>query len=69
MDGNAHIHEWRPVVLWRHKAIACTCWTHSLDKIEVRLVSSGVTVQRQFFTDAESASEYAIEKMHAYNSY
>jgi hypothetical protein len=56
----------RPVVLWSNNAVTCTSLTHG-DNTEICLVVVGVTVHREFFTDAESAAQFAIAKMHVYN--
>jgi hypothetical protein len=57
-----------PVVLWRRGAMTCTCRTHSPDRVEIRLVVVGAVVHRQFFSDPDAASQFAIDKMHAYES-
>ena len=56
-----------PVVLWKTKGITCTCQRHTADLMEVQLVVVGVVVQREFFHDVAAASQFAIDKMRAYN--
>lgn len=55
------------IVLWTREAITCTCLILAADRFEVRLVVSGVVIQREFFTNPDAASEFALGKMHAYN--
>jgi hypothetical protein len=69
MDGTprpAHLAE--AVVLWRRDSMTCTCRTHSPDRIEIRLLVVGVVVHRQIFSDTDAASQFAIEKMRAYDA-
>jgi len=47
--------------------MACTCRTHSPDRIEIRLLVVGVVVHCQCFSDPDTASQFAIEKMRAYD--
>jgi hypothetical protein len=47
--------------------MTCTCRTHSPDRIEIRLLVVGVVVHYQFFSDTDAASQFAIEKMRAYD--
>ena len=56
-----------PVVLWKREALTCTCITYAPDKVEVRLVVAGVLIERVCFSDTESASQFALDKMRAYN--
>jgi hypothetical protein len=67
LEGTTQTIEPRAVLLWRNEAVICTCLTHAPDKIEIRLVVVGAVVDRQFFADADAASEFAIDKMHVYN--
>ena len=60
--------ETSPVVLWKTETISCTCLTHSLEQVEVQLRAKGVVIQREFFSDPETASRFAFDKMHAYNA-
>lgn len=57
-----------PVVLWKNEALTCTCITYAPTRVEVRLVVAGVLIERVFFSDTESASQYALDKMRAYNA-
>jgi hypothetical protein len=56
------------VVVWEKRGVSCTCLTHTCDHIEICLVVNDGMVDRQQFADADAASRYAIEKMHAYNA-
>jgi len=68
MDGTARSrHLAEAVVLWRRGSMTCTCRTHSPDRIEIRLQVVGVVVHCQFFSDTDAASQFAIEKMRAYD--
>ena len=68
MDGTTRTsHPAEAVVLWRRGGMTCTCRTHSPDHIEIRLLVVGVVVHRQFFSDSDAASQFAIEKMRAYD--
>lgn len=68
MEHSLKFHGPSAVVLWKHDALTCTCLTHAPDRVEVRLVVTGVVIQREFFADTESASQFAIKKMHAYTT-
>jgi hypothetical protein len=57
-----------PVVLWKTEGITCTCQRKTADRVEVRLVVVGVIIQREFFDDIEDASQFALNKMNAYNA-
>jgi hypothetical protein len=57
-----------PVVLWKSEALTCTCVTYAADRVEVRLIVAGVLIERASFSDIESASQFALDKMHAYNA-
>jgi hypothetical protein len=68
MDGTPRTtHPAEVVVLWRRGGMTCTCRTHSPDRVEIRLVVVGVVVHSQSFSDTDAASQFAIEKMHAYD--
>jgi hypothetical protein len=56
------------VVLWRCGGMTCMCRTHSPNRVEIRLVVVGALVHRQFFSSTDAASQFAIDKMHAYES-
>ena len=56
-----------PVVLWKTERVICTCQRQTADRMEVRLVVVGVVVQREFFHDVAAASQFALDKMRAYN--
>jgi hypothetical protein len=56
------------VVLWEVGRITCTCRTLAPDRIEINLVVDGVVVERRTFPDTETASEFALAKMQAYNA-
>lgn len=58
-----------PVVLWKTEAITCSCRRQSADRVEVRLIVGEVIIQRKFFDDVEDASQFALDKMHAYNAH
>jgi hypothetical protein len=67
MDGTPRAtHPAEAVVLWRSGGMTCTCRTHSPDRVEIRLVVGGVVVHSQFFSDTDAASQFAIDKMRAY---
>jgi len=55
------------VVLWRSGGMTCTCRSYSPDRTEICLVVAGAIVERQIFTDAAVASQFAIDKMHVYD--
>jgi hypothetical protein len=55
-------------VLWESGAITCICLVHAIDHIEIRLTVNGVVIDREVFSDAESASQHAIDQMHAYGA-
>jgi hypothetical protein len=44
----------------------CHCRLISPTEVQVSLELNGHTFERQTFTDAESATQFAIDKMHAY---
>jgi len=68
MDGTTSTrHPAEDVILWRRWGMACTCRTHSPDRIEIRLLVVGVVVHCQCFSDTDAASQFAIEKMRAYD--
>ena len=68
MDGTTRTrHPAEAVVLWRRGGMTCTCRTHSPDRIEIRLVVVGMVVHCQSFSDTDAASQFAIEKMRAYD--
>lgn len=56
------------IVLWEKGALSCTCLVGAPDNIEISLRVNGHRVERKRFTDPEEASQYAIDKMHAYNA-
>lgn len=60
--------ETSPVVLWKTGTVSCTCLTHSRERVEVQLRVMDVIVEREFFSDSEGASRFALDKMHAYNA-
>ena len=60
--------ETSPVVLWKTQTVSSTCLTHTLEQMEVQLRVKGVVIQREFFSDPETASQFALDKMHAYNA-
>jgi hypothetical protein len=53
-------------VLWESGAITCICLVLAIDHIEITLTVNGVVIDREVFSDGESASQHAIEQMHAY---
>jgi hypothetical protein len=55
-------------VLWKTQTVSSTCLTHTLEQMEVQLRVKGVVIQREFFSDPETASQFALDKMHAYNA-
>jgi hypothetical protein len=57
-----------PVVLWETDQITCICQRHTADRIELRLIASGTVIEREFFAEAESASNFALDKMRAYRA-
>ncbi len=67
MKDSTRIVRNRPAILWTNNAVTCTSVTRDDGVIEVRLVVIGATVQRECFRDAESAAQFAIDKMHVYN--
>jgi len=68
MGGTERTDE-RGVVLWINGRVSCRCLMQPDSQVEIRLVVAGVVVHREFFTDAEAASDYAIDKMHAYAAF
>ena len=46
--------------------MSCTCATHDDNQIEICLVSGTAIIERRLFTDPDTATHYAIEKMRAY---
>lgn len=59
----------RAVVLWQKSPLSCTCRTLDDGRIEICVISDGVTIERMVFTDAASAARHASEKMSAYDAY
>jgi len=57
-----------PVLLWKTDTISCTCLRHTSERVEVRLIIKDVVIQREVFTDHEAATQFALDKMHAYNA-
>jgi hypothetical protein len=57
----------RGVVLWEKGNISCTCNIAANNLIEITLCVNDRPIHRQWFTDGESASDYALAKMRAYN--
>ena len=55
-----------PSVLWEHDAVTCLCQRHGTYSVEIRLVLDDVVIQREFFADAESASQFALGKKRVY---
>jgi hypothetical protein len=58
----------RGVILWERHSVACYCRHIASDNIEIRLMVDDVVVYRQAFASIDAASEFAITKMHAYNT-
>jgi len=56
------------VLLWERGPVSCTCLNVAPDHIEICLYVNDRPVDRQRFTDAESAAQYAVSKMRAYNA-
>ena len=56
------------VVLWKNEAVSCTCRKHAGDTVEIRIIVVGVVIHRQLFSNADSASRFAIDQMHTYNA-
>lgn len=59
----------RSVVLWEHGSVSCACLHLAPDLIEIGLLVNGQFTERKQFTDAESASQYAIAKMHMHSAH
>ncbi|MGH9141395.1 MAG: hypothetical protein ACRD2I_09665 [Vicinamibacterales bacterium] len=58
----------RREVLWKFGPIVCTSLTREADPIiEVRLYSGDVLISAEFFTESQTASQYAIDKLRSYN--
>jgi hypothetical protein len=57
-----------PVVLWKTDTISCICLSHTPNRVEVRLSVKDVVIQRELFTDQETAAQFALDKMRAYNA-
>ena len=55
-------------VLWESGAVTCICLVLATDHIEISLTVNGVVIDREVFSDAESASQHAIDQMHAYGA-
>ena len=51
-----------------HSSVACYCRHIASDNIEIRLMVDDVVVYRQAFASIDAASEFAITKMHAYDT-
>jgi hypothetical protein len=56
------------VTLWEKGNIRCTCNIVANNLIEISLCVNDCPIHRQRFTDGESASEFALAKMRAYNA-
>jgi hypothetical protein len=59
----------RAVLLWEKPPLSCTCLTLDNGQIEICVISSGVTIERTVFQDAESAARHASDKMIAYSAF
>jgi hypothetical protein len=53
-------------VFWKNGVVTCLYKRHGAYSIEVRLILDDVVIQREFFADAESASQFALGKKRAY---
>jgi hypothetical protein len=57
------------VILWEKGPVCCTCRAPTTtDRIEVLLWSNGVQIERNLFTDADEAAQFALDKLRAYNA-
>ena len=56
------------VILWQRNSVSCCCRHITSDNIEIRLMVGDVVVYRQGFANVDAASEFAITKMHAYDT-
>jgi hypothetical protein len=66
MDGQHRAVVRNGLVLWKTKDLTCTCLTVAFDHIEICLFVGGLLISREVFTDANAATQYAIDIMHAY---
>ena len=53
-------------VLWESAAITCICLVLAIHHIDITPTVNRVVVDREVFSDGESASQHAIDQMHAY---
>lgn len=56
------------VLLWKTDTISCTCLSYTAERVEVRFSVKDVVIERKYFTDREAATQFALDKMHAYNA-
>ena len=66
MAGSYQVAIPKGAVLWKKRRIVCTCLIAAPDDIEIALVAGGVVVQSGRFNNADKASRFAIDLMHAY---
>ena len=58
----------RGVILWERHSVSCCCLHIGSKHIEIRLMVGDVVVYRQAFASIDAASEFAISKMHVYDT-
>ena len=58
----------KPTLLWERKGVRCSCLIVAIDHIEIVMTVNGVFLHRATFTEQDPATQYAIDKMHAYNA-
>jgi hypothetical protein len=66
--GTERVETPQGVILWQRNSVSCSCRHIASDNIEIRLMVDGVVVYRQAFASIDAASEFAITKMHAYDT-
>jgi len=57
----------KPTLLWETRGIRCSCLIVAIDHIEISMTLDGVLLHLEVFADQEPATQYAIDKMHAYD--
>jgi hypothetical protein len=63
-----HESDHRGVVVWESGDISCRCENPTQNHIDITLNVKDTEIERRTFTDYDSATNYAIEKMHVYQA-
>jgi hypothetical protein len=64
---NTHARHRFPLVrLWSAGPLICACQQISATAVEICLEVNGRTFDRQTFTDSAAATQFVLDKMHAY---